>query len=193
MRPNVPWVRLREEFASRPISNATLHRPPCSRLSRRALETPECASMAERRPTLTASREFGDLLIVCFLQQPRNSSAHRTKLLPSKRHDRNDSDGATGSGGQELSIGGQNGKTHKRSKSSGGGDVWGNNKIGSPSAFACRAERLGHDNARVAVGIWTTTPSVPAPRRIHGLIRRSGCRGNRGRCPDSDQPRGRRS
>src|SRR5215475_10816255 len=29
--------------------------PPCSKLSRRGLETTECAAMAERRPALTAS------------------------------------------------------------------------------------------------------------------------------------------
>src|SRR5450755_4420820 len=33
--------------------------PPCSKLSRRGLETPECASLAERRPTLTASARAG--------------------------------------------------------------------------------------------------------------------------------------
>jgi arylsulfatase A-like enzyme len=33
--------------------------PPCSKLSRRGLETSECASLAERRPTLTASARAG--------------------------------------------------------------------------------------------------------------------------------------
>jgi hypothetical protein len=33
--------------------------PPCSKLSRRGLETSECGSLAERRPTLTASARAG--------------------------------------------------------------------------------------------------------------------------------------
>ena len=33
--------------------------PPCSKLSRRGLETSECAAIAERRPAVTASARVG--------------------------------------------------------------------------------------------------------------------------------------
>src|ERR1700690_3170939 len=51
-----PPNRRRLQPPSAPIRSSM---PPCSKLSRRGLETSECASLAERRPTLTASARAG--------------------------------------------------------------------------------------------------------------------------------------
>jgi hypothetical protein len=52
VRHTNPPDRRRFRPPSAPIRSSM---PTCSKLSRRGLETSECASMAERRPTLTAS------------------------------------------------------------------------------------------------------------------------------------------
>ena len=51
-----PQPRRRFRLLQPPIRSSM---PPCSKLSRRGLETSECASLAERRPTLTASARDG--------------------------------------------------------------------------------------------------------------------------------------
>jgi hypothetical protein len=56
MRHTDPQPRRRFRLLQPPIRSSM---PPCSKLSRRGLETSECASLAERRPTLTASARDG--------------------------------------------------------------------------------------------------------------------------------------
>ena len=56
VRHTNPPDRRRFRPPSAPIRSSM---PTCSKLSRRGLETSECASMAERRPTLTASARAG--------------------------------------------------------------------------------------------------------------------------------------
>src|ERR1700682_6447719 len=54
--------------------------PPCSKLSRRGLETSECASLAERRPTLTPSARAG-------VRNPRSGRKKACGAVKQKKDD----------------------------------------------------------------------------------------------------------